>query len=350
MIELYNRISNILDGIDFNSLWNGFHRYSFALYNDKEVILNNNLFPYNERFIGNTAIEYDGEYIAIWNISDNDKDYEELASNIIHEMFHAFQQEKNEERFPNDLVMLDYPNNLANYQIKWDENNILAQIFQTNDIAKKEKLFAQFVSMRKSRANLIGDIILQEYLTETLEGIAEFVGTKALQQISSTKYNARVTKYCQALKTLDIDQFNIRRISYYSGALVGLAADDLKISVRHEIGKTTTTFFELIASNFYRVEFDCTYDKQVASLFDIYTSTKKVKIDDFLSQHQNRITGDFMICGYDPMNMIKSNNQILCEHFAMLLDNTTNEVVQLFHPVLLEIKTDTTNMVSAYIH
>jgi len=350
MVELYNKVSLILDSLDFDCLWSGFRRYDFALYNEKSVILKNKIFPHNNRFIGNTAIKFNGKYTAIWNISDYDgMDCEELVSNIVHEMFHAFQQEKNEERFPNDLIMLDYPNDLVNYQIKWDENKILAKIFQTDDVAQKEKLFAQFVSMRKKRVSLIGDMILQEYLTETVEGIAEYVGTKALQQISLDKYNARISKYCQTLQTLDIDLFNIRRMSYYSGALFGLAAKELNQPLWHEIEKTTTTLFELIASNFSQVEFDCTYDQEVSCLFETYVKTKQSKIDNFLNEHKERITGDFTICGYDPMNMIKYNNLILCEHFVILLDNSTEEKIQLFQPVLLEMKPDTTNIVTSYI-
>ena len=350
MVELYHKISQILDGLDFDSLWNGFHRYDFALYDQKGVILKNKYFPHNNRFVGNTAIKFNGKYTAIWNISDYDgEDIEELASNIVHEMFHAFQQEKNEERFPNDLVMLDYPNNVVNYQIKWDENNCLAKIFQTDDMVQKKRLFTQFISMREKRASIIGNIILQEYLTETAEGMAEYVGTKALQQISLDKYNARVAKYCQALQTLDIDLFNIRRISYYSGALFALAAEELNHPVGHEVRKTTTTFFELLASNFSQVEFDCTYNEEVSSLFDAYVKTKQNKIDSYLSEHKERVTGDFVICGYDPMNMTKNSNLILCEHFVKLKDNSTSEIIQLFHPVLLEMKPDTTNTVTSYI-
>ena len=70
MVELYKKVNDILNKIDFNSLFNGFKKYDFALYNSKSVCLNGIVFDYTDKFIGNTSIIYEDRYVAIWNIEE----------------------------------------------------------------------------------------------------------------------------------------------------------------------------------------------------------------------------------------------------------------------------------------
>ena len=114
MRELFIELDQIIDKVDFGKIWNGFARYDFALYDEESVYLKSAVIPRVNRFLGNTAIEYDGAFIAIWSIEDTStEDAEVLAADIVHEMFHAYQKEKGESRFPNDLKMLDYPYSTA---------------------------------------------------------------------------------------------------------------------------------------------------------------------------------------------------------------------------------------------
>lgn len=108
----------------------------------------------------NTATEYENKMIAIWNIQMvpvNDMDI--LASCIIHEMFHCFQIENNESRFPNDLKLFMYPNSIENYALKYQENQILIQVLTKKDILIKQKLLEEFYSIRKYRKTIIKEKI-----------------------------------------------------------------------------------------------------------------------------------------------------------------------------------------------
>ena len=89
MRELYNSIELELDKVKYNNLWPGFSRMEFAIYNKAKVFLKNEEIPYDERFLGNTSINYNGRNLAIWYVEDpGQQDGKELASNIVHEMFH----------------------------------------------------------------------------------------------------------------------------------------------------------------------------------------------------------------------------------------------------------------------
>lgn len=69
-----------MNTLDFNELFEGFHKYRFALYNREEIVLNDKVMPYQEEFRGNTTKEYGGEYIAIWDVGfDPVEDTERLA-------------------------------------------------------------------------------------------------------------------------------------------------------------------------------------------------------------------------------------------------------------------------------
>ena len=60
------------------------------------------MFPVDNRFLGNTSIEYDNKYIAIWKVTESDKkNIDNLTASLIHEMFHAHQFANNEKRFFN---------------------------------------------------------------------------------------------------------------------------------------------------------------------------------------------------------------------------------------------------------
>lgn len=64
----YRAVDKVLDTLDFNALFAGFHKYKYALCTGSEICLDGKMIPGQDFFRGNTAIEYNGEYLAIWNM------------------------------------------------------------------------------------------------------------------------------------------------------------------------------------------------------------------------------------------------------------------------------------------
>lgn len=161
MRELYNRLLKLLDEVDFDNIWHGFHEFEFALYNDETVYMCDKEIPYDDRFLRNTAIEFDGKNIAIWRIDDiSTVDEEELVSNLVHEMFHAFQREIGETRFKRDLVTLSYSMDTKNFELKHAENVRLANAYDETKLSTKMNLLKEFISIRRQREKLIGSMVL----------------------------------------------------------------------------------------------------------------------------------------------------------------------------------------------
>ena len=69
LLTLYHAVAEQLDRLDFAALYPGYHRYPFALYDEEQVCLEGQLFPWDDRFLGNTSIEYEGRRIAIWSVA-----------------------------------------------------------------------------------------------------------------------------------------------------------------------------------------------------------------------------------------------------------------------------------------
>lgn len=337
---VYDEVNKRIDMIDFPILFPEFHKFDFAVYNDAFFILNGIKEPVLKNFIGNTAIEFRGKLIAIWNMTYEEAiiDFDVLTSNLVHEMFHCFQKEQGEARFPDDLVLLDYPDNLENYGLKLREN-----LFLVKSLNEKSKLF-DFVSIRKKREEFIGEIIEQEFKVETIEGLAEYVGTLSLKQLSIKKYQHRVDEYKKILLSRNEMQFAIRKISYYIGTIFYLVMDKHRIDFSCDLSDSNLFMrkIELTGCN-KNIDFtpiDC------RESFNNYVNNKRELISNFLSNQVEKFDFEASIVGYDPMNMIKVDNQILCRHFIML--EKDNDVKMIQEPCLLNMKKNESKNIDSY--
>jgi hypothetical protein len=399
--QLYMEVKKRLVSVKFESLWPDFHKYTFALYNSEKVYFEDKIIATTNRFIGNTSIIFEGEYIAIWNIEEECKDDKQvdidlLAANIVHEMFHAFQSENGETRYPDDIKFLDYPMDYDNMNLKFNENNLLAKASYTSNLEEKSRYLSQFYSIRHKRELIMKDMILAEYLPETVEGMAEYIGTKALLSISEAKYYKRLEQYRNYLTEVSELFFHTRHISYYVGTLLMLVADELGIDLSHKISLEKKTVSELIGSkisiidcdgihrNILEKELPCIYENTSIEEFDrihenisieklvhihenismeefdgihenisveecaqihenisiekfLYTKINSMRscIDAFMGRNPRMYVGDYTICGYDPMNMFKLDKYIYGNHFWILLNQENNEYIRLFGEAVL---------------
>jgi hypothetical protein len=336
-----------LDSIDFSVLWSGFKAHRFALYDHENVYLEDGVIPYDRRFLGNTSIAYEGEYIAIWDMSHEkeDVDADVLTSNLVHEMFHAFQYENHDKRFPNDLHLLNYPDDLLNYWMKYQENVELSKALHSRDS------FLKFVGIRKQRMSRIGEIINQEFLAETAEGLAEYNGTMALKQLAEDKYKTRIGEYSAKLSSLTTDQFDIRRISYYVGVLFFLSCFENGYQLNPGASNDETYFSQLTDTySFDGIPGNIpNMSDAVGEMFRQYVADKGNRLRQFTDVPRAETAFAGLICGYDPMNMVKREDMILCTHFVMLQSASNDEPIFLNGPVLLKMESGSDNSVVAYL-
>lgn len=289
MRDFYNRISKRLDDIDFEAVYPGFHRFPFALYDDKTVWLSDREIE-QKGFFGNTAIEFEGKYMAIWNVQEdiNTVDIDIFTSNIVHEMFHAFQKEQNMNgEAPNDMKLLMYPEDTVNYIVKQQENVLIADAFDASP-EKRADLYHAVISSRELRKKQIGEFMDQELLIEKWEGVAESCKMLALKQLSQEKYEKILKDYLDIVRRGDL-LLDIRKNAYYTGTLMRLLGDEVA-------GKESSV------------------NRKIAETLE----NKKALIEKFMSGERTRTEAPGMICGYDPMNQIRLGDKLLAKHFLII--------------------------------
>lgn len=315
MSDLHYLISQKLNLIDFDKLYPGFKPFDFALYDDKYIYFNNKTIPWNESFIGNTSINYDGKSIAIWNLKYKPDDLDIFTSKIVHEMFHAYQHEEGEVRFPNEFEGLNYDYNSDNLNLKMSEAKYLIMAF--ND--KSEKSFNIFLSIRKKRLEAFPLNLKYESLAEVSEGTARFIELMVLKQLDNKKYTIELEQLIKSLLEIQ-NYFPIRKACYNIGALILLTCKELGVELNYLIKDSSQSYLEVLVLNATKPSEIIKIDDRSEIYIDNYFNKYKAKIKKLFESKYQTIEADQLI-GLDPMNTVKVDGLYYCTHFVRVLIN-----------------------------
>lgn len=327
LLRAYQQVSALLDRIDFPALQPGFHRFRFALYDSAHACVDGVLLPRDERFRGNTAIDDAGTPLAIWNLAGEDGDTTALASGMVHEMFHCFQHERGETRYPDDLSLLAYPDDPAHFARKHHENRLLADAFAHQDT----DALRRFCAVRRARLAQYPQAVRQECLAETIEGTAEFVGLKALKTLAPTQYERTVAAYlCKLREDLPL-LFDVRRGAYYTSALLCLTLDALHLSMRNDFGPQTLYEQNALSG---APDGACPDFPGLPLAYAAWVERKRSAIDACV-QAAAFTPCPARVVGYDPMNMQRAGNLLLCMHFVAVRDAVSTRTLP--GPVVLRL-------------
>ncbi len=338
--EMYARAGDALSRIDFEEIFSGFHRFDFALYTSGEVCLNGEIMPPDERFCGNTAIDYDGRQIAVWDVElDPVEDAERLAASLVHEMFHCYQKSAGEQRFPSDLLLLDYPADEVNLQEKHSENLCLAECFEHESHSALEK----FCAIRNARIRLYPKSAQQELFAETIEGAAEYAGLCALRQLDEEKFHREAGIYAEKLKSRSEILLDPRRMTYFSGAVFLLCLAKLGIAIKNDFGSGLSLYEQNRITE--KAEPSGAEYAFIAPLCAADFSAKAEKISAHIAA-AHFVECAARICGYDPMNMFRRGNKIYCSHFVFL--DCGGETESIFAPTVLKLENGSDDRISGY--
>lgn len=348
MLKRINRLEKLINSVSFNLLWEGFTKKKFAIYNESNFFINDNnninldlkkkngcyVGIVDERFIGNTAIKIDDEYVAIWNyktISENINDAK-LASLLIHEMFHCFQYENNEKRFPNELHGLDYPITIENISLRMLERKYLMNSVLEKNEEKREKYLSKYFSLRVKREKLIGDFIKYEKAIESVEGTAVYVEFKAYEQLIKDK-NKILKDLIKGFTDINQKNLKIRHSTYNQGLLLGLIAEKYILNWTSKFMNS-----QLYLSDFIFNELDieiCDYkdvnykEKEIEECIINWDKTRDLVFKEFEKNNKgNVLEKGFEITGFDPMNVVKRENIIIHKNFLRIKSNGKEQMLK----------------------
>lgn len=306
--ELYAVVKSYIDKVDFSLLWKGFKPLRFALYNNEQVYFDGQYVEKTQEFIANTAIEYKGEMIGIWNVME-EIDPIILASKMIHEMFHGFQRMNNETRFPDELdALYKYKYDDENLSIKLEENKLIVKLL---DNFNKDD-FDKLLGYRKYRFNKFPFEYRYESLIEQIEGSANNVELNALKQLSEKLYAEKLN----SLKTSIVGKKNflpIRVLCYDIGALLldMLKKNNLQFDEGFAVDPFSVELIKTIDE--IKPEVDFAFNEEIKNYFD---KAEKI-INNAVEKNDVVVEGTYNILGVNVYNAIFYKNYIISIYFLM---------------------------------
>lgn len=196
-----DRMAEDLVKAKMENYWPGFELVAYAIYDKSNVYLFNHpkfsnnpsctyhILKWDTEFTADTIIMYEEYPTAIVNM-DHYKEYEDLFSMLVHELFHGYQYIKDEKRFPDEMMGITYPLSKENVELRNQERaNLYCAMLENNLINKKQYLNA-FIALREKRAAKIEEYLTYENLIETIEGPAWYVELKAYSEKSPLDYDS----------------------------------------------------------------------------------------------------------------------------------------------------------------
>ena len=211
LAAIYEGVKERLARIDFNKLWEGFHPFRFALYNEKECVFDGQRIEKPAGFLANTAVEYNGELVAIWNVMEAPEDMDAFCASIAHEMFHAFQRESGESRRPDEnAALMRYEYSAENVSGKLLEAGLMRGIIENGG----DEAYKRLVGIMRKRADDYPFEFDYEARIAEIEGSACFTELAALEQLDPEKAERRWRKLLDDI--MDPAKYAPVRIIQYS--------------------------------------------------------------------------------------------------------------------------------------
>lgn len=321
LLEIYQKVESMISKVEFHLLWPNFRLYSFALYDEHEVQFSTFSQPLTPEFVGNTSITYHQEKIAIWNMHlSKVDDMNILASKIIHEMFHAFQQDNQEIKFPNEVDGLFYRYHINNLTIKHQENIMLAQLWNHWSM----DLFKAFLQTRKNRELDFEKEVNYESKIEVVEGMAQFVELQALRQLSFDTFQQSMNVLIERVKS-KASLLHIRHHSYDVGALILFLLEKAQMKINYDFDSQDTIYVGLSKQLISKKQKNV-IDDEINQLVQEKEKENQEKVEEFIRDKEIKYVS-FQIMGFDPLSSFIYDNYLYCSYVLFIDDFQTQQML-----------------------
>ncbi|MDF1510117.1 hypothetical protein PZE06_18435 [Robertmurraya sp. DFI.2.37] len=325
MMNDIERIILNLEQVKLNQYWPGFEKVAYALYDETSAYIfnhpkfdNQQIVEEKEPFHACTLIIYEGYPTAIVDLRLF-KNYEDLYSILVHELFHGYQFLKEEKRFPDELMGITYPITVENVELRNQERlSLFHALMEKEPLAKKEYLNT-FIALRQQRELQLGAYLEYENLIETIEGPAWYVELHAYYETSQFEFSAVLQKYGEPLINQYQSTVNIRRSCYSSGLFMCLLLDELSPGWKESFFSTEKTIYQYVKelsvfdAPFRTIEVSPETERVVHAIFQ----NKEAEFTTFNEEAgiQLMIIGNMEATSFDPMNIVMLAGKVLHKNF-----------------------------------
>ena len=246
-----------------------------------------------------------------------DRDWIIFAANLVHVMFHCYQYEMGESRWPDERgkKRLLYPmgREVGNLRARRQELRLLARGAAEEDRAA----FEAFREMRRLRKRLWPRAVEMESRAECVEGAAEYVGLKALEALAPAGAAAKITQYAQELAEAEEKLLDPRRTAYVSGCLLLKCAEQYAGEMERSL-HMEKPYFDLLPES-----------EETAALLqarEAFLAGRQRRMEEFMASAGEVVPVQAELCGLDPMNSFRQGDWILCGTLALLKKDSGEEI------------------------
>ena len=339
---IYDQIKMHLKTLDFNGLNQGFKPYPFALYNHESFYFKDGYHPITDQFRGNTTIQYQGAYIAIWNMTyDPNINIYELTAGMVHEMYHAHQMTHHKSDYPEDFKIIREDLSIDYLYLLQREALSLIKASLSQDLSFKKDCLKELIVLRQNRKKLNSSLFQQELNLENFEGIAEYVGYKALLSLDPDQAKKKFETYIEHLKSMN-HLLNLRWLTYGKSVLFFSILESLDFSFKNVDQVTNPNYYEDLLNDLSQESIPLIGHgnkeeiyQAITEIYHAFQENNKKIIEDFHKKKPSKINIEGRICGYDPLNMIAYEDFLYCKHFIALDFGKGPEFIQ--GPLLLKL-------------
>lgn len=271
---------------------------------------------WNPIFSGNTAIMLNGEQVAIWNVGEEKQPPtdEKLFSGIVHEMFHGYQHNRNDDRWANELLLVTYPFTEDNVGMRIREHELLVQAVFASD-EDLEQHFVDFVSVRYWRTKHIGEHMNYELAQESMEGTATYVQLQALHEQTALPLEYLAAKLGRTLAGEPVELSSLRHSFYPAGLYLCLLLDRLVGKWKVEYEQSNQYLYDFLISKVptQPQEAAIPVGSQAKRWVAYHDCKVKEQFSEFYHQegYQVVLVGDLKLTGFDPMNVVVKGSELL---------------------------------------
>ena len=329
-----------LHRLDLNSLWPGFHAFPVALYDDENVYLSGfNELPKgfvlddvisvgerDSRFYGNTAINMEGQLVAIWDTRTIPQSISpsRLTSLIVHESFHAFQQEINEQRYADEMLLLRYPFEEENLALRFLERRELIRSVFAESNREYTEAMRRFAGLRERRRNIIKELLDYELALETYEGAAAYVETLSYHKLSDLPLHYCCGQICRDLSEFPSDLKSFRASCLSPGVFMAMMLDRSAPGWKKSFLRVSDYLYDFLLKTLNVQPYDKVLpeplDDALERAHELSASDRRARqyeVDRFFEDtgYHVILKGSFMLSRYDPMNIVPTDNGFFNRHF-----------------------------------
>ncbi|TCJ82013.1 UNVERIFIED_ORG: hypothetical protein EDC93_103192 [Bacillus cereus] len=363
MNNILNRIKKDVNIELLNTLWPGFNRAAFALYDDKHVyVFHHPLFlkpdneytvlKWDEQFKADTFILFKDYPTAIVNMNRY-KDYESLSAILVHELFHCYQYLNKESRFPNESLGFQYPITEENIELRNKERICLYNAVHCKSQAVKNNYIKQFIELREQRARFIKEeFITYECMVESIEGPAWYVEMNTYNAVCEKDESETLRKYSGFILDAYEANYNIRKSCYSSGMLLCLLLDEIHPGWKMDFFNSDKSLYVFLKQNINVVlslNNEFAISKETKQIFHFVQNERDKEFKQFYKEkgYHLYIVGNIQLNSFNPMNVKLNKNKAL--HKTFLSVSIHNKTYMINQPVLASFEEDFKNMTQVHI-